>query len=52
VNDGVVLDLRYEARYIDQRIASQAKIDQLFPLSHAGVLCSASLLLNKENTNK
>lgn len=30
VTDGVVLDLRYEARDIDQRITSQAKIDQWF----------------------
>lgn len=30
VADGVVLDLRYEARDIDQRIGSQAKIDQWF----------------------
>lgn len=30
VNDGVVLDLRYEARDIDQHITSQAKIDQWF----------------------
>lgn len=30
VSDGVVLDLRYEARDIDQNISSQAKIDQWF----------------------
>ena len=30
VKDGVVLDLRYEARDIDQNIRSQAKIDQWF----------------------
>ncbi len=30
VKDKVVLDLRYEARDIDQRITSQAKIDQWF----------------------
>jgi type I restriction enzyme R subunit len=30
VRDKVVLDLRYEARDIDQRITSQAKIDQWF----------------------
>ncbi len=30
VRDGVVLDLRYEARDIDQNITSQAKIDQWF----------------------
>jgi len=30
VADGVVLDLRYEARDIDQKITSQARIDQWF----------------------
>ena len=30
VSDGVVLDLRYEARDIDQKITSQDKIDQWF----------------------
>lgn len=30
VNDGVVLDLRYEARDIDQRVKSQKKVDQWF----------------------
>ena len=30
VNDGVVLDLRYEARDIDQTITSQGKIDEWF----------------------
>ena len=30
VKDGVVLDLRYEARDIDQYITSQKKIDQRF----------------------
>lgn len=30
VKDGVVLDLRYEARDIDQQITSQTKIDQWF----------------------
>ena len=30
VRDGVVLDLRYEAREIDQRVTSQTKIDQWF----------------------
>ena len=32
VRDGVVLDLRYEARDIDQNISSQEKIDQWFEL--------------------
>ena len=30
VRDGVVLDLRYEARDIDQHVTSQAKVDQWF----------------------
>lgn len=37
VKDGVVLDLRYEARDIDQSITSQAKIDQWFELKTKGL---------------
>jgi type I restriction enzyme R subunit len=37
VKDGVVLDLRYEARDIDQRIMSQAKIDQWFEAKTKGL---------------
>jgi type I restriction enzyme R subunit len=37
VRDGVVLDLRYEARDIDQRITSQAKVDQWFDLKTSGL---------------
>ncbi len=37
VKDGVVLDLRYEARDIDQNIASQAKIDQWFEVKTKGL---------------
>ena len=37
VGDGVVLDLRYEARDIDQSITSQAKIDQWFQLKTQGL---------------
>jgi len=37
VKDGVVLDLRYEARDIDQRITSQAKIDQWFEAKTKGL---------------
>jgi len=37
VKDGVVLDLRYEAREIDQNITSQAKIDQWFELKTRGL---------------
>ena len=37
VRDGVVLDLRYEARDIDQNITSQAKIDQWFDAKTKGL---------------
>jgi type I restriction enzyme R subunit len=37
VKDGVVLDLRYEARDIDQSITSQAKIDQWFDAKTKGL---------------
>jgi len=37
VKDGTVLDLRYEARDIDQRITSQAKIDQWFEAKTKGL---------------
>ena len=37
VDDGVVLDLRYEARDIDQNITSQARIDQWFDARTAGL---------------
>jgi type I restriction enzyme R subunit len=37
VKDGVVLDLRYEARNIEQNITSQAKIDQWFELKTKGL---------------
>jgi type I restriction enzyme, R subunit len=37
VKDGVVLDLRYEARDIDQRITSQKKIDQWFEAKTSGL---------------
>ena len=37
VQDGVVLDLRYEARDIDQNITSQAKIDQWFAVKTQGL---------------
>ncbi len=37
VADGVVLDLRYEARDIDQSVTSQAKIDQWFELKTKGL---------------
>ena len=37
VRDGVVLDLRYEARDIDQSITSQARVDQWFESKTAGL---------------
>ena len=37
VSDGVVLDLRYEARDIDQNITSQARIDRWFDLKTSGL---------------
>ncbi|MBY0382307.1 MAG: type I restriction endonuclease subunit R [Xanthobacteraceae bacterium] len=37
VKDGVVLDLRYEARDIDQNITSQQKIDQWFEAKTKGL---------------
>ena len=37
VRDGMVLDLRYEARDIDQTISSQAKIDQWFEIKTKGL---------------
>ncbi|HEY7319539.1 MAG TPA: HsdR family type I site-specific deoxyribonuclease [Candidatus Binatia bacterium] len=37
VKDGVVLDLRYEARDIDQSISSQKKIDQWFEAKTKGL---------------
>ena len=37
VSDGVVLDLRYEARDIDQHLASPAKVDQWFDLKTRGL---------------
>ena len=37
VRDGVVLDLRYEARDIEQSIASPAKIDQWFEIKTKGL---------------
>ncbi|MDX2206066.1 MAG: HsdR family type I site-specific deoxyribonuclease [Gemmatimonadales bacterium] len=37
VRDGVVLDLRYEARDIDQRIISETKVDQWFESKTSGL---------------
>ena len=47
VADGVVLDLRYEARDIDQNITSQAKIDQWFEAKTRGLTDLASAQLKQ-----
>jgi type I restriction enzyme R subunit len=47
VRDGVVLDLRYEARDIDQSISSQAKIDQWFELKTKGLTAVAKAQLKQ-----
>jgi len=48
VRDGVVVDLRYEARDIDQRITSQDKIDQWFAAKTAGLNDVARAELKKK----
>jgi len=47
VGDGVVLDLRYEARDIDQSITSQDKIDQWFDLKTQGLTDMAKAQLKQ-----
>src|SRR5207245_2551727 len=47
VKDKVVLDLRYEARDIDQRITSQAKIDQWFEAKTKGLTDLAKAQLKR-----
>ena len=47
VNDGVVLDLRYEARDIDQDIVSPDKIDQWFDLKTKALTDVAKALLRQ-----
>ena len=47
VRDKVVLDLRYEARDIDQRITSQTRIDQFFELKTRGLTEVAKAKLKK-----
>ena len=37
VNDGIVLDLRYEARDIDQELTSQKRVDQYFDTKTRGL---------------
>ena len=47
VADKVVLDLRYEARDIDQQVTSQRKLDQLFELKTQGLTDVAKAQLKK-----
>src|SRR5712691_11951780 len=47
VKDKVVLDLRYEARDIDQRITSQSKIDQWFDARTKGLTDLAKAQLKR-----
>ncbi len=48
VRDGVVLDLRYEARDIDQNITSQKKIDQWFDAKTKGLSNLAKIQLKQK----
>lgn len=50
VADGVVLDLRYEARDVDQDLSSQEKIDQWFDLKTAGLTERAKTQLKQNWT--
>ncbi len=47
VRDGVVLDLRYEARDIDQNLTSPEKIDQWFDIKTRGLTDAARAELKK-----
>jgi type I restriction enzyme, R subunit len=47
VADKVVLDLRYEARYVDQNIVSQEKIDQWFDVKTKGLTDAAKAQLKQ-----
>ena len=48
VRDGVVLDLRYEARDIDQSLTSQVKVDQWFEAKTKGLTPIARAELKKK----
>jgi type I restriction enzyme R subunit len=48
VNDGVVLDLRYEARDIDQHLTSQKKVDQWFEAKTKGISNLAKMQLKQK----
>lgn len=51
VDDGVVLDLRYEARDIDQTITQQAKIDKYFEAKTRGLNDAAKAKLKSKWAN-
>lgn len=48
VSDGVVLDLRYEARDIDQQLTSEKKIDQWFEAKTKGLSHLAKMQLKQK----
>ncbi|ERT07342.1 type I site-specific deoxyribonuclease, HsdR family protein [Lyngbya aestuarii BL J] len=48
ITDGVVLDLRYEARDIDQYLTSQEKVDQWFEAKTRGLSESAKTQIKKK----
>lgn len=48
VREGVVLDLRYEARDIDQKLTSQAKVDQWFEAKTRGLNAIAKAQLKQK----
>lgn len=48
VNDGVVLDLRYEARDIDQHLTSEKKVDQWFEAKTKGLSNLARMQLKQK----
>lgn len=48
VSDGVVLDLRYEARDIDQHLTSEKKVDQWFDVKTKGLSNLAKLQLKQK----
>ncbi len=47
VRDGVVLDLRYEARSIDQRLTSPARVDRWFEAKTKGMTDLSRAALKK-----
>lgn len=48
VNDGVVLDLRYEARDIDQQVTSQKKVDDWFEAKTRGLSNLAKMQIKQK----